>query len=181
MSYDGLMTTPEKRPMLDSSCPWICSSEEIATTSQTPAQTFRRTVAVLLFQLIGCCFGDDVCLIVVHIIECQFCPSCDGLSRKEGEIVDINVSVVVGDGVDGTVRIAGVVDEAGRPPKMHAVAHVFRTALLLTPLVKFHKIDFLVQCSCHAATVGFVMRNDLATVGIDELAPLDILLTAESW
>ena len=181
MPHDGLMTTPEKRPMLDSSRPWICSSKEIATTSQTPAQTFRRTVAILLFQLIGGCFGNDVRLIIVHIIECQFCPGCDGLSRKEGEIVDIDISVVIGDGVDRAVRITGVVNKAGRPPQMHAVTHVFRTALLLTPFVKFHKIDFLVQCSCHATTVGFVVCDDLATVGVNELAPLEILLAAESW
>ena len=52
---------------------------------------------------------------------------------------------------------------------MHAVTHVFGTSVLLAPLVEFHKVDFLIQCSCLATTVCFVMRDDLATVGIDEL------------
>ena len=55
---------------------------------------------------------------------------------------------------------------------MHAVTRVFRMSVLLTPLVEIHKVDFLIQCSCLAAAVGFIVGNDLATIGVDELASL---------
>ena len=167
-----LMTPPEKRPKLDSSLPRLSSSEEIATASGTPAQTLCRPIAILLFQLIGDFFCDDIRLIIIDVVERQFCPGCDRLGREEGEIVDIDIGMVVRDCVDSAVRITGVVDEPGRAPQMHAVTHVLGTSVLLAPLIEFHEVDFLVQCSCLAATVGFVMRDDLATVGVDELAPL---------
>ena len=111
-----LITPPEKRPTLDSSLPRLSSSEEIAAASRTPAQTFCRTIPVLLFQLVGGFFCDNFRLIIIHVVERQFRPGCNRFGREEGEVVDIDVGVVVGDCVDGTVGITGVVDEPGWPP-----------------------------------------------------------------
>ena len=64
---------------------------------------------------------------------------------------------------------------------MHAVTHVFEMSVLLTPLIEVHKVNFLIQGSCLAAAVGFIVGNDLATVGVNKLASLQILCTAKSW
>ena len=99
-----------------SSLPWLSSSEEIATASGTPAQTLCRAIPVLLFHLVGGFFCNDFCLIVIHVVERQFCPGFNRLGRKEGEIVNVAIGVVVGDCVDGAIGITGMVDEACRAP-----------------------------------------------------------------
>ena len=110
------MTTLENCVGLHSSLPRISSSKEIATAPRTPAQTLCRAIAVLPFHLVGGFFCDNVCLIIVHIIKCQFRPRCNRLGRKKGEIIDIDIGVVVRDCVDGAVGFTGVVNEPGRPP-----------------------------------------------------------------
>ena len=135
-------------------------------------QAFGRTIAVLALQLVGSLFGDEIRLVVVDVIERQFGPGRDGLGGEEGEVVNVVVGVVVGDGVDGAVGVAGVVDEAGRASEVQAVAHVRGSAFLLAELVQAHEVDALVRRAGFPAPVGFLVGDDFAAVGVDELASL---------
>lgn len=160
--------------------PGFPSSEEIPATARTPAQALRRTVTVFPLHLIRFCFRDDVRLLIVLVIERQFRPRGDGLRGEEGEVVDVDVGVVVGDGVDGAVGVAGVVDEAGGAAEVHAVADVLGASFLLAPLVQAHEVDLLVRGARLAASVRFVVGDDFAAVGVDELAPFEVLRASES-
>ena len=164
--------TLEKNPEPGSWLPLNSSGKEIATASRASAQAFGRPVAVLSLHLIGLFFRDDVHIIVVHVLERQFRPCGDGLGREEGEVVNVDVGVVVGDGVDGAVGVAGMVDEASGTSEMHAVADILGTPFLFAPLVKFHQVDLLVHVVRLAAAVGFVVGDDFSAVGVDELASL---------
>ena len=130
--------TPEKNPEPGSWLPLNSSGKEIATAPGAPTQAFGRPVAVLSLHLIGLFFRDDVHVIVVHVLERQFRPCGNGLGREEGEVVNVDVGVVVGDCVDGTVGVAGMVDEASGASEMHAIADILGTPFLFAPLVKFH-------------------------------------------
>lgn len=171
---------PEKRPKPSSWYPWISSREEISPALRASAQTFRRPVSVFALHLIRFRFRDDVRLIVVHVVERQFRPRRDGLRSKEGEVVDVDVGVVVRGRVDGAVGVAGVVDEAGGPAEAHAVADVLGASVLLAPLVQAHEVDVLVRGPRLAAPVGFVVGDDFPAVGVDELASFEVLRASES-
>ena len=80
--------------------------------------------------------------------------------------------MVVRDGVDGAVGVARVVDEAGGAAQVHAVAHVLRASFFLGPFVESHQVYLLVSGACLASTVGFLVSDDFAAVGVDELASL---------
>ena len=147
---------------------------------RTPAQAFRRTVTVFPLHLIRFCFRDDFRLFIVLVIERQFGPRLDGLRGEEGEVVDVDVGVVVGDGVDGAVGVAGVVDEAGGAAEVHAIADVLGASFLLAPLVQAHEVDLLVRGARLAASVRFVVGDDFPAVGVDELAPFEVLRASES-
>ena len=106
------------------SYPLDFSSEEISAAASTSTQTFRRAISVLPLHLVGFGFCDEFCVVIIHVVEREFRPSWNGLGREEGEIVDVDIGVVVRDCVDGAVGITRVVDEACRATKVHAVTHV---------------------------------------------------------
>ena len=118
--------------------PFGLSSKEISAAATTSTQTFRRTIPVLSLHLVGFCFRDDIRVLVIHVVEREFRPRGNGLGGEEGEIVNVDVGVVVRDGVDGAVGVARVVDEAGGATEVHAVTHVLRASFFLGPFVESH-------------------------------------------
>ena len=89
------MKTPEKGPTLRSSLPQISLSEEVATAFWTSAQALCRPIALLPFQLVRGFLCDDVGLVIVHIVEGQFCPGWNGFGGEEGEVIDVDVGMIV--------------------------------------------------------------------------------------
>ena len=95
--------------------------EEISTAAITPAQALGGPLSVSSLHPFSLLIGDLFPIFGLMIIECELFSSLDVLHGKEGELVNIAVSVVVGDGIDGAVRLARVVDEARGAAHMHAV------------------------------------------------------------
>ena len=46
-------------------------------------------------QLVGDFFRDDIRLIIIYVIECHCRPGCNRFGREEGEIIDVDIGVVV--------------------------------------------------------------------------------------
>ena len=138
----------------------------------TSTQTFRRTITVLPLHLVGFFFCDDISLVIIHVIEREFRPGWDGLGCEEGEIVHVDIGVVVRDCVDRAVGITRVVNEASRAAKVHAVTHVLGTSFFLGPFIQPHQVYFLVQGARLTPAVGFFVGYDFATIGVDKLASL---------
>lgn len=112
--------------------------------------------------------------------ETHTCASWNCLGSKEGKVVDIDVCVVVRHGVDGAVRVAGMIDESCWSAHMHTIAHVLRRTVFLGPFVEFHQVDFLIHVAALVPLVGLFVGDNLSTVGIDELAFLQVLHAAKA-
>ena len=92
--------------------------------------------------------------------------------------------MVVRHGVDGTIRVAGVIDEASRGAHISSVTDIismgFECAGIPELVVVEEEIVFVFG-QILATSIGFVGRDDLSTVRVNELTPLKIALAPETW
>ena len=159
------------------------------------------------------------------VIESELISSLDVLHGKEGELVNIAIRVVVGNGVDGAIRLARVIDEARGTAHMHAVdgvrwrgvggIHPELFACVILRDLEFATVDLLLQpfafvgirveklgfgdrfariaefieakhvvvtnaLTDASATIGFVVRNNLTSIRIDERTFQEIDWTAQT-
>lgn len=106
-----------------------------------------------------------------HIRTCAFGNS---LSSEEGDIVDIDICVIIRYSIDRAVRITGVINEPCWSSDMHTVTHVTLSTLLLSPFIEIHQVDLLVNRAAFVSIISFVVSNDLSPVSVDKLAPLQV-------
>ena len=187
--------------------------EEISTAALTPTQALGGPLPVSSLHPFSFLIRDLFPIFSLMVIESELFSSLDVLHGKEGEFVDIIVSVVVGNGVDGAVRLARVIDEARGTAHVHGVDGirwggvggiqpelfafvvlgdlVFATPDLLfqpdelvamgveefglgdrfTRIAEFIKAKHVVVTNAFTnacATIGFVVRDNLTSVRIDE-------------
>lgn len=150
--------------------------EEIATTTLSATTTYRWRITFFSLHLCGIFVGDlaTLHLILVEVVKGQLRPCGDELFSEEGKLVKVRVVMVVGDGEEGTVRLAGMVHEACRSTHVHAVTDV----LGVLELVKVHEVVVLVRALL--PLVGLFGRDDLAPVRVQELALLQILVAPQT-
>lgn len=100
------------------------SVEEVLPALRGATETFLRHVPItpLHFQSLLMC--DDASIVFVFVVERELGAGGDRYQGEQGELVDVRVGMVVGDGEETTVRVAAVVHEPGRATDIHAVAHV---------------------------------------------------------
>ena len=101
----------------------LSSSEEVAAACWCPTEASCGTIALLLLQFRRFLCGDltgpfhvivpNVAVVpnILSIIERQLGHCWDRLGSKEGQIVNVNICVVVRGCDDSTIGLARVVDE----------------------------------------------------------------------
>lgn len=93
---------------------WQSVRKEIPPATLRSTETASRAVSPLFLNLVSHLISHDDRLLIVMVIESQLRPLRNCLASEEGQFVDVAVVVVVRDRIQGAVRIAGMVDEAGR-------------------------------------------------------------------
>ena len=150
------------------------SCEKVPAAVFSTAETTGWPVSLLRLDLIGSGIGDWQAVVVVIIVEGQLCSPWDVLTGKEGQLIDVAIVVVVRDGIDGTIRGAGVIDEASRSAHVSSVTDIVSMGFEgpgVPELVIVEEEIVFVFGQILATSVGFIGRDDLSTVRIDKFAP----------
>jgi hypothetical protein len=127
--------------------------------------------------------------LAVDVVKGELDLGGDVTDGEEGQVVDVLVGVVAHAREDAQVGVAAVVDEARGAAEVLAVdlergaAEAGVVAVGVGELVQREQVDVLLlhDLGGAAATLGFLRRDDLAHVLVDELAALDRATAVDTW
>ena len=75
--------------------------------------------------LLGLLIRDNGAIILIFVVECKLCTGRYLLQREEGEVIEVRIGMIIGDGEEAAVRVAGMVHEPGGATHIHPVTDVF--------------------------------------------------------
>jgi len=122
-------------------------------------------------------------LILILVIKRQLSTRRNISHSEERDVVNSRIVLVVADRILTTVRFATVVDESCWPAhvlSIHDIAVVRGEVVFVDEFVQTVEVALLVFRACLLSAVGFLVRDDLAKVGIDELSLDQVLIAADS-
>ena len=75
--------------------------------------------------LLGLLIRDNGAIILIFVVECKLCTGRYLLQREEGEVIEVRIGMIIGDGEEAAVRVAGMVHEPGGATHIHPITDVF--------------------------------------------------------
>ena len=75
--------------------------------------------------LLSLLIRDNGAIILIFVVECKLCTGRYLLQREEGEVIEVRIGMIIGDGEEAAVRVAGMVHEPGGATHIHPVTDVF--------------------------------------------------------
>lgn len=147
--------------------------KEIAPALRRAAETLLRHVAFGFMYLLGLLVRDDGAIILVLIVESKLRTRRYLLQRKEGEVIEVRIGMIIGDGEEAAVGVAGMVHKPRGATHVHPVTDIFvRNVVRILPEL-FAVFAFAVS----EFSVGFsrlnlpiiilnILREPLAKLGL---------------
>jgi hypothetical protein len=123
-------------------------------------------------------------LVLVLVVKRQLRACLDILNRKERNIIDSRVVLIIADGILAAIRFAGVIDEPRRTSHVLTVNDIAgsRRQLIniVDKLIQTVEIALLVFRAGLLTSISLFIRDDLAEIGVDELSLNQVFVTEDT-